>query len=97
MTLDLGAVLERVDPIRDELRVGLESVLACEPERGCPRVSSIGKGAGAMLQRNVLADRVAFVAVDAAFALLEVDRIVWQIPVDDDVAIGVEVEALLPD
>ena len=87
----------RVDPVGDKLRVGLEPVLACEPERGCPRVSSVGERAGAVLQRHVLADRVAFVAVDAAFALLEVDRVVRQIPVDDDVAVGVEVESLLPD
>src|SRR4051794_14555040 len=70
VALDFRAALDRVDPVWDKLRVGLEPVLACEPERGCPRVSSIGECAGAVLQRHVLADRVAFVAVDTAFALL---------------------------
>src|SRR5689334_3425132 len=62
--LNLGAVFERVDPVGDELRVRLEPVLACEPERSCPRIPSIGERAGAVLQRHVLADGVAFVAVD---------------------------------
>ena len=85
--LDLRAVLERVDPVGDELRVGLEPVVAREPERGCPRIPSVGECASAVLQRHVLADRVAFVAVDAALALLEIDGVVRQIPMDDDVAV----------
>ena len=97
VAFDLRTVLDGVDPVRDELRVSFEPVLACEPERGFPRVSTIGERAGAVLQRHVLADRVALVAVDPSLALLEVDRIVREIPVDDDVAVGVEVEPFLPD
>src|SRR4051794_9170594 len=97
VALDLRAVLDGVHPVRDELRVGLEPVLACEPERGFPRVPTIGERAGAVLQGHVLANRVALVAVNSTFALLEVDRVVRQVPVDDDVAVGVEVESLLPD
>jgi hypothetical protein len=73
VALDLCAVLERVDPVWDEFRVGRKPVSACEIECGRPRVPSVGECAGAMLQGYVLADRVALVAMDAAFALLEVD------------------------
>jgi hypothetical protein len=45
VALDFRAVLDRVDPVWDEFRVGLEPVVACEPKRGCPRVSSIGSRA----------------------------------------------------
>ena len=71
--------------------------MACEPERGFPRVPTIGERAGPVLQRHVLADCVALIAVDPSFALLKVNRIGGEIPVDDDVAVGVEVEAFLPD
>ena len=37
------------------------------------------------------------VAVHAALALLEVDRVVRQIPVVDTMAVGMEVEPFLPD
>ena len=46
---------------------------------------------------HVLARGVTLVPVDATFVLLEVDRVVWQVPVHDDVAVGVEVQAVLPE
>jgi hypothetical protein len=46
---------------------------------------------------NVLADRVALVAVNTAFTLLQIDRIGRKVPVDDGVAILMEVEAFLAD
>jgi hypothetical protein len=36
------------------------------------------------------------VAMNATFALLEINRVVGKIPMHDGMAIGVEVEALLP-
>ena len=65
----------------------------------CPGVGSrpCRHGRCPVLGRHVLAHRVPLVAVDAALALLEVDRVGGQVPVDDGVAVGVEVETLLPD
>jgi hypothetical protein len=40
---------------------------------------------------------VSFVAVDSALTLFEVNGVRWQIPVDDRVAVLVEVEAFLTD
>ena len=50
-----------------------------------------------MLCRHVLAHGVALVAVNAAFALLEVYGIRRQVPVHNRVAVGVEVQAFLAD
>ena len=44
---------------------------------------------------DVSSNRVALVSVDPTFALLEVHRIGGQVPMDDRVAVLVEVEALL--
>jgi len=44
---------------------------------------------------EVLPDGVAFVTVDAPFALFKIDRVRWEVPVDDGVAVGVEVEPFL--
>ena len=47
--------------------------------------------------RDVLADRVTLVAIHATLALLEVDGVAREIPVDDRVAPPVEVDPLLSD
>ena len=46
---------------------------------------------------NVAPDSMSFVAVDAAFALLEMDRIARQVPVHQAMTPGVKVQSLLPD
>ena len=46
---------------------------------------------------NIAPDGMALVAVDAAFALLGVDRIAWQVPVHQAMAPGVKVQSFLPD
>lgn len=46
---------------------------------------------------KVQPDCMVFVTVDAAFALLHVDRITRQVPVDDAVAIWMEIQPFLPD
>ena len=46
---------------------------------------------------DVLSNCVTLEAVNPAFPLLERYRVVWKIPVDEGVAVEVEVEALLPD
>ena len=50
-----------------------------------------------MPRGDVVADGMAAVAVDSAFALLEVDRVRRRVPVHDRVAPPVEVDALLAD
>ena len=96
VALDLRPVFDGIDPVRDELPVG-RSCSCMRARTRSPMRPRARQRRRAELQRHVLADRVAFVAVDAPFALLEVDRVVREVPVDDDVAVGVEVEALLPD
>ena len=46
--------------------------------------------------RNVLSHRVTFVAMHSPLPLLQIDRIGRKVPVDDDVAVRVEVQPLLP-
>jgi hypothetical protein len=48
-----------------------------------------------MRLRDVLADRVAFVPMHAALALLKIDGIRRQVPVHGGVAVQVEVQTLL--
>jgi hypothetical protein len=50
-----------------------------------------------MLSRDVLAYRVAFEAMYAAFSLFQVHRIWWEIPMNNFVAVCVKVEAFLSD
>ena len=57
------------------------------PERDC-----VAEALG-----HVLPDRVSFVAVDPALTLFEVHGVRWQVPVDDRVAVLVEIEAFLAD
>ena len=40
---------------------------------------------------------MALVTVDTPLALLQVDWIMWQVPVVVSMAVGMEIEALLPD
>ena len=50
-----------------------------------------------VLGRGIAPDRVALETVDASLALLEIDRVRRQVPVDDRMAVEVEVEPLLAD
>ena len=50
-----------------------------------------------MCGRDVLADGVTLVAIDASLTLLEVDGVAREVPVDDGVAPPVEVDPLLTD
>lgn len=46
---------------------------------------------------NVAPDGMSLVAVDATFALLEIDWIAWQVPVHQPMAPRVKVQSFLPD
>ena len=47
--------------------------------------------------RDIAADGMSLVAVDAALALLKVDRVAWQVPVHEPMALGVKIQPLLSD
>ena len=86
----------RVDPVGHE-SVAIGAVaLRCFGEEAFPDVA-IGtpQDGETVAGGDVLAHGVALVAMHSPFSLLEVDRIGWEVPVHNGVAIRVEVEALL--
>ena len=52
---------------------------------------------GNVRRDHVLSNRMPFIAMDPAFALLQIHRVGGQVPMGDGVAIGVEVESFLTD
>ena len=72
------------------------------PHRLCqhclPRVPGVSpESVDAVAGRQVLAYGVTHVTVHASFPLFEVDRVRWEVPMDDCVAVEVEIETLLAD
>ena len=92
----LGSSFYREEPEGDEVGGVRGPVCDGAREHGGPGVGAVHRRV-AMLSLEVLADGVALVAVDTPFALLEVDGVRREVPVDDRVAVGVEVEALFSD
>ena len=75
MPLDLGTVRDREEPVGDEATL-VRRLFQGDFEQGRPDVGSgATEDVGAVLRRDVLAYGVALVAVDAAFALLEIDGV----------------------
>ena len=63
----------------------------------CPRIAPAFGAFDAVSLCQVLADEMALETVDAALALLQIDGIRRQIPMHERMAIGMEIEPLLPD
>ena len=111
--LDLGRVRELRDmalhlvfaggdPVRHEVAGvggagGLFGELEDQASRCHRRDARTGSASGTVGTGDVAADGVALVPVHAALALLEVHGVAREIPVDEAVAPGVEVEPFLPD
>jgi hypothetical protein len=96
--LDAGAIRRRIDPVRYEITdsaasIARGSVKQCIPwVRKAPVEPDKPVGGG-----DVLADGVTFVPMNATLTLLEVDGIGREVPVDDCVAVKMEIETLLAD
>ena len=89
------------NPVRNHLAAVRRSFRDGPLEESAPRVAAAGPPLGEQVRAegrgDVPADGVALVAVDAPLALLEVDGVGGQVPVDDGVAPEMEVQSLLPD
>jgi hypothetical protein len=95
LTLDLERA--RVDPVGREL-AEMSGLVTGGVVGGFPRVRFLrGHHAEPVAGRDVAAHGMAAEPVDAAFALLEVDRVGWQVPVHNCVAPPVEVDSFLAD
>ena len=98
VAFDGGATFYRVDPERREPALSIGACLPRTLEDGSPRIGLANSQAFLTdLAGDVLAHRMSLVAVNAPLALLQVNGIAGKVPVDDSVAVGVEVEALLAD
>jgi hypothetical protein len=86
--------LATVDPERLEATGALVRSL----EHGVPRIARCRRDSGRPQRGgDVLAHGVILGAMHAAFALLDVDGVVWKVPVHDPVGVQMEVQALLAD
>ena len=98
ITLDDCSAGAGEDPVRLDVRVAVGSCCKCCAEQGGPGIVVVGaQGSGAVLLRNVLSDCMPFAAVHTTLALLEVYRVAGEVPVDDGVPVGVEVQTFLAD
>src|SRR5437879_358229 len=96
--LDLGASLEGVDPVGHKVRISRGPARLRLLEEPLPRVAAVGEGTRHPESlREVSANCMALVAVDAPFALLEVDWIGRQVPMNHGVAVRMKVQAFLTD
>ena len=59
------------------------------------RPESVLTASGVECFCNVAANCMALVAMDSAFSLLEVDRVCGEVPVNDGMAVQVEIESFL--
>lgn len=97
MSFDVCAVRNRKQPVRHEPAPVRRFLQGCF-EQGVPHIlGAATKNLRPVRGRDILSHGVPFVAVDAAFALLEVDRVGRQVPVHHRVAVGMEIQSLLPD
>ena len=58
--------------------------------------SSSRKASARKCSRNILANRVSFIAMYPALALFQIDRVRRQVPVGDGVAVMMKIKTLLP-
>jgi hypothetical protein len=92
------AVVQCVNPVGDEIRIIGRPVTFPGVEEPLPRVTT-----GILRLREpvpvgeIFPHGMSLVTVHAAFALLQVHGVRGQIPVDDRVAVRVEVQPFLPD
>jgi len=84
------------DPFRAEAVVVGWCALVAEAEEFGPWLR-VTERFDAVVAGEAAADGMALVALDPSFSLLEFDRSRGYVPVDDRVAVAVEVEALLAD
>src|SRR6516164_7576842 len=98
MTLDIRPVLDWEDPVGNHLRPAVGVLLSALKKAG-PRICA-RRGCVPILAdyaRYVLPHRVAFVAMNAPFALLQIHRVTRKIPVNDSMAVGMEIQTFLAD
>jgi len=84
------------DPFRAEAVVVTRRVFMAEAEEFAPWLR-VTECFDAVVAGEAAADGMALVALDTSFALLELDGRGGDVPVDDGVAVAVEVEAFLAD
>ena len=96
--LDLRATLDRVHPVGNEVAHPDSPLDFRLIEHTLPDIAArcAGERAG-VAQRDVPANSVALVAMNASFALFEIYRVRGQVPVHYRVAVLVEVQTLLAD
>jgi hypothetical protein len=75
-------VLAWEHPVRHQIACACTARRYSGAEEGRPWVAAVEEGNSVVLGSKVLPDGVALVAMDAAFALLQVDRIARQVPVN---------------
>jgi hypothetical protein len=96
-----GAAFHGIDPIWFEVVLAGCSFRGCKVKKLGPRVVAVpvhsAKATQTESEGQVLANRVPFVAMNPSFALLQIHWIGGKVSVVHDVAVRVEVEALLAD
>ncbi len=96
MTLDHRSVWRRKHPERLELIGRVRVLMDCGLEYRIPAIAEWRTITIAVGRRDILADSVPLVPVDAAFSLFKINWVRRQIPMHDRVAVVMEVEPLLP-
>ena len=73
-------------------------MLGTGSEKGLPGIRvQVSRGIFLVVVSEILANRVTFIAVNSPLSLLKVDGIWRQVPVDDCMAIPVEIKPFLTD
>src|SRR5271167_4399674 len=98
MALNVRSIIDREDPVGNDLGLLVEVLLSVFEKawpRVCPR-----RGRICVLRRqarHILSHRVALIAMNASFALLQVHGVAWQIPMNNRMAVGMEIQPFLAD
>ena len=95
--LHLGGTI-LADPIRDEIGAPIGLSLGRNLKKGLPRIAApmhLGESSQTISFRNILSDRMAFVAMNPTFTLFEINGIGRQVPMDHGMAPIVEVQPFL--
>lgn len=94
---DLGGTFFK-NPVGDEVGKPVRLLFCRNAKKGLPRIALLtGKSAQAVMSRDIFPYGMALVALDPALSLFKVHGVGWQIPVDDGMASGVEIQAFLAD
>ena len=95
MAFDLGGAVEHPERLKI---ASAPSVSVRSTEHIGPRISILpAQRRRRMSCDQIKADNVVLVAMHPAFALLHVDRVAGEVPVDDPVAVGMKIQTFLPD